>query len=112
MELAVPASRYTVSTQAFPEVLPAIEYAPDLAVRKVQDRGELRYQSRVFKLPKAFKGYPVALRPTARDGELEVLFCRHVIARIDLRIPEHNGLADPTGRRQGEGGRTEEPEPA
>jgi transposase InsO family protein len=108
--LAVPASRYTVSPQAFPEVLPAIEYAPDLPVRKVQDRGELRYQRRVFKLPKAFKGYPVALRPTARDGELEVLFCRHVIARLDLRVPEPYGLADPNGRRQGKGGRQEERE--
>jgi len=102
LELAVPASRYTVSPQAFPEVLPAIEYAPDLAVRKVQHDGWISYRGSDYKLPKAFKGYPVALRRTIRDGELEVLFCRHVIARIDLGLPEHNGRADPHGRRQGD----------
>ena len=103
LAMAVPASRYTVSPQAFPEVLPAIEYAPDLAVRKVQHDGWISYRGGDYKLPKAFKGYPVALRPTIRDGELEVLFCRHVIARIDLRAPPNHGLADPTGRRQGAG---------
>jgi len=103
--LAVPASRYTVSPQAFPETPPAIEYAPGLAVRKVADKGWISYRGRAFKLPKAFKGYPVALRPTPRDGELEVLFCSHVIARIDLRAPRDHGLADPHGRRQGQGGR-------
>lgn len=102
LELAVPASRYTVSPQAFPEVLPAIEYASGLTVRKVQHDGWISYRGSDYKLPKAFKGYPVALRLTVRDGELDVLFCRHVIARIDLRIPEHNSRADPTGRRQGE----------
>ncbi|NIR98046.1 MAG: IS481 family transposase, partial [Gammaproteobacteria bacterium] len=63
----------------------AIEYAPGLAVRKVHDGGWMNYRGREFRLPKAFKGYPVALRPTTRDGELEVLFCHHIIARLDLR---------------------------
>ena len=103
LAMAVPASRYTVSPQAFPEVLPAIDYAPDLAVRKVQHDGWISYRGGDYKLPKAFKGYPVALRPTIRDGELEVLFCRHVIARIDLGLPQHNGRAAPHGRRQGAG---------
>jgi len=103
LAMAVPASRYTVSPQAFPEVLPAIEYAPDLAVRKVQHDGWISYRGSDYKLPRAFKGYPVALRRTIRDGELEVLFCRHVIARIDLGLPQHNGRAAPHGRRQGAG---------
>lgn len=105
LALAVPASRYIVSPQAFPEVLPPIEYAPGLPVRKVADKGRLSYRGRIFTLPKAFKGYPVALRPTTRDGELELLFCQHVIARLDLRSPQDHGLTDAHGRRQGEGGR-------
>ncbi len=103
LELAVPASRYAASPRAFPEVLAPIEYAPELAVRKVRDKGELSYQGRTFKLPKAFKGYPVALRPTVHDGELDVLFCQHVIARLNPRVPETNSRASLNGRRQREG---------
>lgn len=103
LAMAVPASRYRVSPQAFPEVLPPIEYALGLAVRKVHDKGELFYQGRIFRLPKAFKGYPVALRPTVHDGELDVLFCQHVIARLNPRVPEPNRRASLNGRRQREG---------
>lgn len=103
LALAVPASRYRASPRTFLEVLPPIEYAPGLAVRKVQDKGWMSYRGHDYKLPKAFKGYPVALRPTARDGELQVLFCQHVIAAIDLHMPEFHGLADPHKRRQGQG---------
>jgi len=105
LALAVPASRYAASPRAYPEALPAIEYDSGLPVRKVQDQGRLSYAGRLYRLPKAFKGYPVALRPTVRDGELEVLFCQHVIARIDLRDPEINSPASLHGRRQGAGER-------
>jgi transposase InsO family protein len=101
LELAVPASRYQVSPRGFPEVLPPIDYAPGLNVRKVGDKGRLSYRGRIFTLPKAFKGYPVALRPTVRDGELEVIFCQHAIARIDLRAGPDDGHGNPERRRQG-----------
>jgi transposase InsO family protein len=91
--LAVPASRYRVSPRAFPGVLPPIEYAPGLAVRKVQDRGWLSYRGREYRLPQAFKGHPVALHPTGRDGELEVLFCQHVIAHLDLRTDPDSAVS-------------------
>jgi transposase InsO family protein len=68
LEMAVPASRYQVSRRAFPEVLPAIEYAPDDRVRKVQDKGEIYFQGRLIRLSKAFRGHPVALRPRRKMG--------------------------------------------
>lgn len=83
--LAVPASRYQISERAYPEALPALEYAPGQAVRKVQDGGWISYQGQAYRLPKAFKGYPVGLQPGPQDGELEVRFGRHLIARLDLR---------------------------
>lgn len=83
--LAVPASRYQPSLRPFPEVLPPIEYPAGLLVRKVQQGGHGTVQGRPFRVPKAFAGYPVALRPTAVDGRYDVLFCHQRILELDLR---------------------------
>ena len=52
LELKVPASRYRVSERPFPEVLPAIEYAPGLAVRKVQAEGGSTTVARNTRFPR------------------------------------------------------------
>lgn len=83
--MAVPASRYHPSPRAFPEILPAIEYSPGDEVRKVQQKGELRFRGRCFRLSKAFYGYPVGLRPTQADGVWDVYFCSHKIGRVELK---------------------------
>lgn len=83
--LATPASRYQVSPRPFPEQLPAIEYGPQDQVRRVQAHGEISFQRRSFRVSKAFRGYPVALRATSRDGLWEVFFLSHRIAQLDLR---------------------------
>lgn len=85
--LATPASRYQPSARPLPERLPPIEYAPGDVVRKVQAKGELFYRGHVFRIAKALRGYPVALRPTAEEGHLAVYFCQHKITEIDLRHP-------------------------
>jgi transposase InsO family protein len=90
LAMAVPASRYRVSPRAFPEVLPPIEYGPADLVRKVADGGELSYRNRTFRVGKAFRGYPVALRPTLVDGVLDVFFCHQKVAQINLR--DHDEL--------------------
>jgi transposase InsO family protein len=82
--LSTPASRYRESDRPFPETLPEIEYAPGDVVRKVQHQGRVHYRGRGFTVSKAFHGYPVALRPTATDGCLEVYFCQTRIAHINL----------------------------
>jgi hypothetical protein len=83
--MAVPASRYQASPRAFPEVLPAIEYAPGVEVRTVQQGGRLCYGGQEYRISKAFHGHPVGLRPTLSDGMMELLFCHHVIILLDLR---------------------------
>jgi transposase InsO family protein len=85
--MAVPTSRYQVSPRPFPVVLPPIEYGPGDWVRKVGDKGQISFRGQVYTVPKAFKGYPVALRPTDTDGEMDVVFCAHTITRIELRSP-------------------------
>jgi transposase InsO family protein len=86
--MAVPASRYRESPREFPKELPPIEYGPDDVVRKVQKEGQVHFQGRVFRIPKAFLGYPVAIRPTLNDGVFDIFFCQQKVAQIDLT--EHN----------------------
>lgn len=83
--MAVPASRYKPSERLYPEQLPPIEYDEADVVRQVQDGGRISYGGREYRLPKAFRGNPVALRPTEVDGLLSVYFCHQRIALIDLK---------------------------
>lgn len=85
--LAPPASRYRPSPRPFPGTLPPIEYSPDDLVRKVQDKGQIWLRGHLYLVGQAFRGYPVALRPTAHDHVLAVFFLRHQIGEIDLISP-------------------------
>lgn len=84
LALEVPANRYRPSPRAFPQTLPPILYGPDDPIRKVQDGGILHFKGRIFRVGRAFKGQPVALRPTPADGRFDVFFCQQIIAQIDL----------------------------
>ena len=87
LDMNVPASRYQVSQRSFPEQLPPLEYGPIDQVRKVQIDGSISFRHREFRVGKAFRGYPVALRPTLADGVYEIYFATHRILTIDLRQP-------------------------
>jgi transposase InsO family protein len=79
-----PSSRYVASARCMPEQLTPIEYSPADIVRRVQDKGYVKYRGQRWSIGKAFAGYPVALRPTATDGLLEVYFCHQKISEINL----------------------------
>ncbi len=87
--MAVPASRYQPSPRPYPEVLPAIEYAPGDVVRKAQDGGRFSYAGQEYRVGHAFRGYPIALRATDVDGKREVWFCHHCLGSLNLRA--HKG---------------------
>ncbi len=87
LDLAVPSSRYLVSQRPFPEQLPPPEYGSGDLVRKVQAQGIIWVKGREYKVGKAFRGLPVALRPTREDGISDVFFLTHTIAQIDRREP-------------------------
>lgn len=86
LEMKTPVTRYKVSQRAYPETLPAIEYNAGDYVRKVQAKGELFFKGNVFRVSKALRGYPVALRPTNDDGVYSVFFCHHKVKDIDLKV--------------------------
>ena len=85
LDLDVPAARFRPSPRPFPEALPPIEYAPEHQVRRVQDKGRISFKGKIFKLPKAFAGYPVGLVPTTHDGTWKVIFASRQIAQLDMR---------------------------
>ncbi len=85
LDMKTPASRYQMSPRAFPEALPPIEYGPGDAVRKVNHKGKFSYKGVSYNISQAFQGQPIAVRPTRTDGLMEVVFCQHTVAKIDLK---------------------------
>jgi transposase InsO family protein len=85
LDMRPPAAVYHPSSRAYPPTLPPIEYAPGDLVRKVQDKGLISFRGKEYAVGTAFRGLPVALRPTATDGQVAVYFCHQQIARLDLR---------------------------
>ena len=86
--LAVPSSRYRPSPRPFPGMLPPIEYAESLIVRRVQQHGRISFKGREFRLPKALEGFPVALEPRlGSDGIYDVRFINSRVATLNLNVP-------------------------
>jgi transposase InsO family protein len=84
LHMKPPATRYRPSPRTMPETLPPIEYHASDCVRKVQNAGRVHYRGQTYHLSKAFAGQPIALRPTARDGEIAVWFCSHQLGYLDV----------------------------
>lgn len=89
LEMKTPVTRYRVSPRSYPEQLPPIEYGPEDIVRRVQGKGDINFNGQIYVIGKAFRGQPVALRPTNIDGIFEVFYCQQCIKKIDERI-KHN----------------------
>lgn len=88
LELATPVSRYAPSIRSFPEALPPIEYGDGGLVRNVMAEGWVNFKGHKFRISMAFRGFPVAFRPTLTDGVWTVWFMTHPIAQVDLRGPK------------------------
>jgi transposase InsO family protein len=88
----VPASRYRTSPRAMPDRLPEVAYDSTETVRRVPaSKDYIAFKGRLWKVPQAFRGELLALRPTAIDGCYDVYFAAHKIADIDLRSkPDHH----------------------
>jgi transposase InsO family protein len=88
IDLQVPASRYQPSPIAFPDPLPPIEYSADTIVRLVQAEGWFSFRGQHFRVSKALRGYPIALRVAdSQERHWQVFFCHQQIAKIDLLSP-------------------------
>jgi len=88
----VPASRYRPSPRAMPDRLPEPDYDTRETVRTVPaSKAYISFKGRPWKVPQAFRGERVAIRPLDRDGHYGVFFASHKIANIRLANPKIAG---------------------
>ena len=81
----VPASRYRPSARQMPERVAEVEYDAHEIVRTVSStKSYISFKGRFWRVPKAFRGERVAIRPQDRDGRYGIFLGAHRIATIDL----------------------------
>ena len=86
LDYDVPVNRYRPSPRSLPGKLPEPEYEEGTIVRRAsQLKANLRFGKRRWRVPEAFRGELLAIRPLATDGTFGVYFGAHQIASIDLR---------------------------
>lgn len=84
--LITPIERYAPSPRPYRHAVEPFAYGPDDLTRKVQD-GRISFNARLIRVPKAFTGKTLALRPTSIDGRFDLVFRSKTISTIDLNKP-------------------------
>jgi transposase InsO family protein len=80
-----PASRYRPSPRAMPDELPQVAYDDHEIVRSVSTtKAYVSFKGKMWKVPQAFCGERLAIRPLSTDGRYAICFAAHTIATIDL----------------------------
>jgi len=88
----VPASRYRPSARSMPSRLPKVEYDQGEIVRSIPaTKGYVSFKGRLWRVPEAFCGERVAIRPLSQQGSFGVFFASYQIATIDLTTPKSVG---------------------
>jgi transposase InsO family protein len=92
LDQQVPASRYRHSPRPMPDRIPEVAYDSGEIIRRVPtSKDYIAFKGRLWKVPRAFRGEQLAIRPNAVDGCYGVYFAAHKVADIDLRTkPHHN----------------------
>ena len=86
LDYNVPASRYQPSSRPMPDSLPSVDYDEHETVRAVSTtKAYVSFKGRLWKVPQAFRGEQVAIRPIDTDARFGIFFAAHQIATIDLR---------------------------
>ena len=83
--MAVPLDRHAPSPRPYKDVVEPFEYGPDDIVRRVQTGGDFTCQGRDLRVPKAFHGKQIALRPDGPDGCFKIFFRHQFVAGLDMR---------------------------
>jgi hypothetical protein len=90
LAFATPAERYRPSTRAFPQTLPQPHYAAGEILRRVgTTKAYLSFHNRLWKVPDAFRGETLAIRPRLPDGCFAICFGAHEIAALNLNDPDN-----------------------
>jgi transposase InsO family protein len=85
LDLEVPASRYRPSARPMPSRVPEVQYDAHEIVRTVSTtKAYVSFKGRSWKIPQAFCGERLAIRPQTPDGHYAICFGAHKIGTIDL----------------------------
>jgi putative transposase len=88
IDYQTPAERYRPSARPMPKKTPQPDYDHGELVRTVSTTKDyVSFRGRLWKVPGAFRGERLAIRPKNNDGEFGVFFGSHHIAHIDLTAP-------------------------
>jgi len=91
LDMRTPSQLYQPSPRPFPEKLPEVSYEEGEIVRKVlSGKGYISFRGRLWRMPDAFRGELVAIRPTNVDGRYKICFGAFPIAEIDLSKAQEN----------------------
>lgn len=83
--MGTPAERYRPSSRAMPERVPQVQYDAGEIVRAVSStRSYIAFKGQMWKVPQAFCGEQLAIRPLDRDGRYGIFFASWQVASIDL----------------------------
>jgi transposase InsO family protein len=83
--MGVPADRFRPSSRAMPARLPEVQYDNSEIVRTVSStRSYISFKGRMWRVPQAFCGERLAIRPLDRDGQYGIFFASWQVAAIDL----------------------------
>jgi transposase InsO family protein len=86
LDLKTPIERYAPSSRSYSDHVEPFAYGPDDLPRRVDD-GRISFNARRIRVPKAFSGKILALRPTHIDGQYDLVFRAKTITTIDLAGP-------------------------
>lgn len=86
LAMATPASRYVCSPRSLPEQVTGPAYDSGEIVRRVgTTKTYVSFKGALWKVPQAFAGEHVAIRPTGTDGQYAICFGATKIATLDLK---------------------------
>lgn len=87
LNLDVPADHYQPSPRPYPTTIPPVEYPDTHLVRKVSTSGRISLHGQLIRVPKAFQGRYVGIRPTTSDGTYTIHYRHQPINTINLTHP-------------------------
>lgn len=68
-----------------PDRLPEVEYDSHEIVRRVSTtKAYVSFKGHQWKVPQAFRGERLAIRPISTDSQFGIFFASHQVATIDL----------------------------
>jgi len=103
--MRVPAEVYTPSSTKWHGKPAAIEYPPNMHVRRVSNLGEIKYRDQRIRISKALRGNDVGLEAQP-EGPHAVWFCHRRLGWLDLEHPEPKLEVEPPMQFYGPEGET------